>query len=112
MGLIKGITVTLHIKTRSGTDDFNRDKFTDTTVNVNNVLVGQPSTQEILDTTNLYGRKAQYILGIPKSDTHVWENTCVEFFGKKWRTFGMPIKGIEENVPGDWNQKVWVDKYD
>lgn len=112
MGSIKGITVTLYEKTQTGTDAFNDPIYTETAINVDNVLV-YPSTQtEILETVNLYGRKAVYTLGIPKGDTHDWENRRIDFFGQSWRSFGIPSQGIEDMIPLDWNMKVTVERYE
>lgn len=112
MGSIKGITVTLYEKTQTGTDAFNDPIYTETAINVDNVLV-YPSTQtEILETVNLYGRKAVYTLGIPKGDTHNWENRRIDFFGQSWRSFGIPSQGIEDMIPLDWNMKVTVERYE
>lgn len=112
MGSIKGITVTLYEQTQTGTDAFNDPIYTETAINVDNVLV-YPSTQtEILETVNLYGRKAVYTLGIPKGDTHNWENSRIDFFGQSWRSFGIPSQGIEDMIPLDWNMKVTVERYE
>jgi len=112
MGSIKGITVTLYEQTQTGTDAFNDPIYTETAINVDNVLV-YPSTQtEILETVNLYGRKAVYTLGIPKGDTHNWENRRIDFFGQSWRSFGIPSQGIEDMIPLDWNMKVTVERYE
>lgn len=112
MGSIKGITVTLYEQTQTGTDAFNDPIYTETAINVDNVLV-YPSTQtEILETVNLYSRKAVYTLGIPKGDTHNWENRRIDFFGQSWRSFGIPSQGIEDMIPLDWNMKVTVERYE
>ena len=112
MGSIKGITVTLYKKTLSGYDDFNEPIFTETQVQVSNVLVYPTTTQENLELTNLYGRKAVHTLGIPKGDTNTWENCQVSFFGKDFRVFGIPTEGIEDNIPLEWNKKVTVEIYE
>lgn len=111
MAMIKGIPVTLHVKTQNGVDDFKAPIYAESTVVVDNVLVGQPSTREVLDNTQLFGKKAVFTLCIPKGDTHNWEDTKVEFFGKTWRTFGFVTQSIEANVPLDWNKKVMVERY-
>lgn len=108
----RGITVTLYEVTQTGTDDFGEPVYTETPTDVENVLVSPSTPQEILDTTNLYGRKAVYTLGIPKGDSHDWENRRVDFFGESWRVFGAPVKGIEEFIPLDWNTKVTVERYE
>ena len=113
-----GITVTLHVKTQKVVgstpvfDAFNNPVYTDSTVTVNNVLVGQPTTDEVTTSIDLYGKKIEYMLGLPKGDTHVWEDTEVEFFGKKFKTFGSTIEGIEANIPTPWHKKVRVAKYE
>lgn len=103
---IHGITVTLHELTLDSYNAFNEAVYVPTLTSVDNVIVAPASEQEILDTINLTGRKAVYTLGIPKGDTHVWTNTIVEFFGRKWRTIGEPIEGIEDMIPLAWNKKV------
>ena len=134
MSMIKGITVILHGTEYGTTNPFGEevdeayiDTDTDAIIEsdnrewlaagagvelVDNVLVAPASNSEILDATNLYGKKAVYTLAIPKGDTHEWENRIVEFFGKRWRVFGIPTKGIEANVPLDWNKKVTVELYE
>ena len=112
MGKIKGITVVLYEKARTGTDPFNKPIYSETPVSVDNVLVGEPTTNEITDSISLYGRKAQYTLAIPKGDTHNWENAKIKFFGQTWQSFGIPVQGIEENIPLSWNKKVWVARYE
>ena len=112
MGSIKGITVTLYEQTQTGTDAFNDPIYTETAINVDNVLVYPTTQTEILETVNLYGRKAVYTLGIPKGDTHNWENRRIDFFGQSWRSFGIPSQGIEDMIPLDWNMKVTVERYE
>lgn len=107
--MIKGITVSLIVQTQTSTDDFGAPVYTETSVSVDNVLVSPSSDTEVLETVNLYGKKAIYTLAIPKGDSHNWENTFVEFFGERWRTIGKPTKGIEDMIPLKWNMKVRVE---
>ena len=114
--IITGIPVTLYNETQDGTDAFNAPIWVETSVTVPNVLVGQPSEQEILDTINLYGKRAVYVLHIPKGDTHDWTNKRVEFKDSSGtvradRTIGEPIEWMEHLVPLDWNKKVRVETY-
>lgn len=106
---IRGEAVKLITQTQTGTDAFNAPIWAETSTTVYDVLIGQPTEQEILDTINLYGRKAVYVLGIPKGDTNDWENQIVEFWGKRWRTIGLPIRGMEHQIPLRWNTKVRVE---
>ena len=110
--MIKGITVTLYERTYSGTDEFNKPKFTEVSTTVDNVLVAPASAQEVIDATNLYGKKAVYTLAIPKGDTHTWEDCKVSFFGEDWHVFGIPLEGIECDIPLAWNKKVTVERYE
>ena len=78
---------------------------------ISNVLAGQPTTNTAdrsEDTTVLQG----LMLGIPKGDTNDWDSRTVEFFGQKWRTVGVPLQGIEENIPLFWHKQVNVQKLD
>lgn len=111
MAMIKGIPVILHKKKQTGVDKFNNPVYEDSVETVNNILVSPSSSDDIVTSQGLYGKKAVYTLAIPKGDTHIWEDCEVEFFGKTWRTFGFPIEGIEENIPLDWNKKVMVEAY-
>ena len=105
-----GVTVVLHVRTPSGVDAFNNPIFTDTTVNVANVLVGQPTTDDVTSSISLYGKKLEYVLGLPTGDAHDWTDTVVEIFGRPFRTFGDVIEGVEANVPTPWHKKVRVER--
>ena len=109
---LKGITVTLHEREQTGMDDFNRPIYEETAVSVENVLVGQPTEQEILDTLELTGRRAVYTLGIPKGDAHVWTDRKVSFFGQDFRVIGAPVQGIEAMIPLEWNKKARCERID
>ena len=109
---MKGVPVILHVKTQTGVDALNNPVFSNETVTVENVLIGEPDTTDITSSNELYGKRIAYMLGIPKGDTHNWEDTEVEFFGWKYRTFGKTIEGIEENIPTPWHKKVRVELFE
>ena len=109
--MIKGVTVTLVSKVQTGTDSIGNAVYSETREQIDNVLIGQPSTQEILDTNQLYGRKLSYVLAIPKGDAHDWVDQKVVFFGQTFRTIGEPTQGIDEMIPLQWNKKVMVERY-
>lgn len=111
MGKIQGASVILYVKTPGAPDALNNPTYTETPVQVDNVVIGQPTTDDITTSINLYGKRVEYMLGIPKGDTHDWENTTVEFFGRTYRTFGHEILGIEANVPLSWHKKIRVERY-
>lgn len=112
MALIKGIPVILYQRTQSGTDEFGDPVYTETPVTVDNVLVVPAAAQDVVDGLQLYGKRAEYLLCLPKGDAHRWEDQRVEFFGRSWRVFGPPQEYIEALVPLAWNRKVKVERYE
>lgn len=112
--MIKGISVQLIKKTEGDPDPLGNPTYSEEKVQVDDVLVGEPSTDDITDTLQLYGKKVAYTLAIPKGDTNSWVDTEVELpapFEGKFRTIGYPTAGIEENIPLRWNKKVKVERY-
>lgn len=110
--LIKGMDIILWQKSQTGVDSLNEPVYEWSSEKVHNVLVGEPFTVEPVDDTSLTARSIGYTLGIPKGDTHDWENQIVEFFGHKFMTYGMVEQGIEANVPGPWHKKVKCQRYE
>ena len=108
---IKETTVTIRTKIQTGTDEFNAPVWKWVDEQVDNVLIAPSSSNEVLSANDLYGKKAVYTLAIPKDDTHNWEDCEVVFFGRTWRTFGIPLEGIPELIPLKWNKKVMVERY-
>lgn len=109
---IHGIPIELAVKTQTGTDEYNRPIYDISWITVDNVLVAQPDTQAITDELNLSGKRLDYLLGIPKGDTHNWEDTQVRFFGQVYETIGAPMQGIEDMIPLSWHRKVKVMRYE
>ena len=107
---MRGVTVTLFEKTQAGVDGLNNPVYSVQPVQVENVLVGEPTTDDITSSISLYGKQIRYMLGLPKGDAHVWTDTTVEIFGETFRTFGDTIRGIEENIPTPWHKKVRVER--
>lgn len=112
MTRLKGITVRLFEETEAGKDPFGHTIYDEREIEVDNVLVSPVTSDDVISTTNLYGKRAVYVLGIPKGDTHIWENRKVAFFGETFRTFGKATQGIDDLIPLDWNKKVWVECYE
>ena len=115
--MIKGTTVTLYVPTQTGTDAFGAPVCAETPVAVPNVLIGEPSSEEITTALDLYGKRIRAVLGIPKGDTHEWTDRRVEWtdaYGAThtMQTVGFPEVGIEANVPGPWHKKVKVAAYE
>lgn len=108
---IKGITVKLYNQIPQGPDDFGNETYQETEVDVENVLVSPSSSDDVISSLNLYGKKAVYTLAIPKGNTNIWEDQIVEFFGQKYRVYGYVVQGIEDNIPLSWNAKAWCEVY-
>ena len=111
MGRLRGRTVILYDKVETGIDPFGRSVYEDVPIEVENVLIGNPTPQEVIDTLNLTGKRAAYTLGIPKGDAHVWTDRKVEFFGEVFHTIATPANGQDELIPLDWSQNVMVERY-
>lgn len=109
--MIKGVSVYLIKKTQVGTDKFNAPIYEEKEIEVKDVLVGEPTSDDISNDLSLFGKKLAYVLAIPKSDSNIWTDTEVLIRGKRYRTYGFPIEGIEENIPLRWNKKVKVERY-
>ena len=109
---MKGIPITLYNKKEIGRDEFNKPIYDEVPETVDNVLIEAINSTEVLEMLSLTGRKAVYRLGIPKGDTHDWNDKKVSFFGQNFRTIGIPVEGIEEMIPLEWNKKVTVERYE
>lgn len=112
MARIRGERVTLYSKTKTGVDGFGKPVWEYVPEVVENVLIGQPTSEEIVDELNLSGKRLEYVLAIPKGDTHIWTDRKVSFWGKTFQTFGEVTRGIEDNIPLSWNKKVKVARYE
>ena len=114
---MRGLTVTLYEQTQTGVDGFDVPTYEETPVAVDNVLVGEPTTDDIATSTALYQKQIRYMLGIPKGDTHDWKDkhvSWVDAYGNEHHvmTFGFPITGVEANIPGPWHMKVRCEAYE
>lgn len=109
--MIKGITVTLYERVQTGVDAFNAPVYAETPVQVRNVLVTPATMEDVIASTQLYGKRLEYTLSIPKGDTHQWEDARIDFMGQSFHSFTPVEEYIEANVPLLWNRKVKVERY-
>ena len=109
---MRGVTITLYNKVQTGVDAFNRPVYEDVATTVDNVLIGEPTTEDVINELNLTGKHLAYTVAIPKGDAHEWNDRKVEFFGEVFRTYGEPTQGIEHLIPLSWNKKVKVERYE
>ena len=112
MGKIHGIQITLIDKQVVSVDPFGSPVVKDVEILVDNVLVAPATTEDVTNQMSLTGKKISYTIGIPKGDLHDWEEKEVRFFGKRWKTVGLPLEGIESMMPLEWNKKVMVERYE
>lgn len=112
MSKLKGITVTLLGETVKGKDPFGKEIIEESEINIENVLVAPATTDDIKNQLNIDGKKIEYTLAIPKNDTNDWTDKKVIFFGQTWHTVGIPLEGIPDLIPLEWNRKVTVERYE
>ena len=112
MGKIHGIQITLIDKQVVSTDPFGSPVVKDVEITIDNAIVAPATTEDVTNQLSLTGKKISYTIGIPKGDTNDWENKEVRFFGKRWKTIGIPLEGIEDLIPLEWNKKVMVERYE
>ena len=112
MGKIHGMQITLIDKQVVSVDPFGSPVVKDVEITIDNVIVSPATTEDVTSQMSLTGKKISYTIGIPKGDMHDWENKEVRFFGKRWKTVGIPLEGIEELIPLEWNKKVMVERYE
>ena len=112
MGKIHGIPITLIDKQVISIDPFGSPVVKDVEITIDNVIVAPATTEDVTSQMSVTGKKISYTLGIPKGDTNDWENKEVRFFGKRWKTVGIPLEGIESMIPLEWNKKVMVERYE
>lgn len=110
--MIKGETVTLIQKKIAGKNEFDEPLTVCDVATVDNVLLGQPTSEQAIEDLNLYGKRIAYVLGIPKEDKHNWKDCEVIIKGQRFRSYGFPLTQTEENVPGPWNTQVKVEAYE
>ena len=108
---MKTITVQLAVKTEGAPDPFGMPTENEELIDVPGCLVGQPSTDDIAQTMEMYGKKIAYVVGVPKGDEHSWVDTDVIIWGERFRTIGYPETGIQGNIPLKWGQNVKVERY-
>lgn len=108
---MKTVTVQLIVKTATGYDPFGAPIEMEEAVDIPGCLVGQPSSDDIAQTMEMYGKRIAYVVGVPKGDEHSWVDTDVIIWGERFKTIGYPETGIQGNIPLKWGQNVKVERY-
>ena len=112
---MKGVTVTLKSKTQTGLDGFGQPTYTETDVAIADVLIGEPSTEDIQNALTVYGKQIAYTLAIPKGDSNNWYKAKVVLpapWNATFNVIGDATIGIEANIPLRWNKKVHIERMD
>lgn len=112
--MFSGQDVTLIIPVDSSqVDEFNVPIQADPTeVVVKNVLIKPANSDDKLSNTDPNGKTISYVLSIPKTDDHDWNNCFVSFYGRTWHVVGVPIIYDQNLTPLDWNKEVTVEAYE
>ncbi len=110
--MLKGIDITLYTRIKTGENALREPIYEETEEVVRNVLIGEPSTEEVVTELQLNGRHLAYTLAIPKGDSHDWNDVRIRFFGQDFRAYGAVTQGIEHLIPLRWNKKVKVERYE
>lgn len=112
MAGIHGVTVKLYNRRVVTYDALNAPVYELTCTEVENVLPGQPSSGEIVESVDLDGKRADLVLGIPKGDTNDWTDAVVEVWpGEYYETFGYPVTGVQDLIPLGWGANVKCARY-
>lgn len=112
MILIQGITVLLINRVKIGENPLGKPIYEDKPIEVKNILVAPATADDLVNVSDLEGRKTIYTIAIPKGDTNIWENQRVKFFNKTWKVITEAEEGIESMMPLAWNKKYKVERYD
>lgn len=108
---MKGTTVQLVRKTQTGYDGFGAPIYAEELIDVADVLVGSPTSDDVTNIMSLYGKMIAYKLGIPKGDEHNWVDTDVIIWGERFRTIGYPETAEQANIPLRWGKVIKVERY-
>lgn len=112
MAGIHGVTVKLYTRSIITYDDLNAPVYDLTCTTVDNVLPGQPSSSDVIESVDLNGKRADLVLGIPKDDTHDWTDAVVEVWpGEFYETLGYPTTGVQDLIPLSWGRNIRAARY-
>ena len=112
--MIRGETVILIQKTQTGVDPMGAPIYEETEIPVENVCVGSPAADPVVEMNDMDGKRCAYVLGIPKGDAHNWSDTVVIIHGERFRTYGAPLVQTEANIPAriPWHLQIKVERYE
>ena len=110
--MIRGVDVTVTRRTATTCDAMGEPVFSLTTTTVGNVLWHEASTDEIDESTRMFGVECDLSLDFPKTYTDSLEGCTVNVNGDEYRVLGDPKGYMAENTPTPWNRSVKVARAD
>ena len=109
---MRGEDVTVTRRVLSGRDDMGEPVFATSTETVGNVLWHESTTDEMDESTRMYGVTCDLSLDFPKSYKASLEGCHVTVRGTEYRVLGDPKGFMEQNTPTPWNRPVKVARAD
>lgn len=109
--MLKGTTILLHKFTYTEWNAFGEasQPIEEVTV-IEDCLVAPSTAQDMEESMNLFGKRATYVLALPKGNADNFTNNEVEWLGHRFKVVGTPIEGVEANVPTRWHRKVYLEE--
>ena len=109
---MRGEDVTVTRRVLSGRDDMGEPVVATSTETVGNVLWHESTTDEMDESTRMYGVTCDLSLDFPKSYTASLEGCHVTVRGTEYRVLGDPKGFMVQNTPTPWNRPVKVARAD
>lgn len=100
--LLKGETVLVQTRTKTGVDAFNSPIYTTSEVSVANVLVSPSTPADNISAMHPEGVRVKYMLHFPKSYTGNLQGLKIRVRGSLYDVIGSPDHYTLENTPGEW----------
>lgn len=104
------IPVSLYEKVQTGVDPFGTEIYKEQKVVVNNCLVSMVAYSQLSENNTTLSALDQFIIAIPKGDSHEWRNASVEFtladITFKCKTNGDYYLGFEDAMPLMWHKQI------
>lgn len=111
MRLVRGTTVTVSRRVRTGTDRYNRATYGTEASEVGDVLP-QPGAATDLDASRPEGVRVAMTFHWPRTDHRSLRGATVTHAGRAYRVIGDPQPYLGENVPGPWDRAVECEAVD
>lgn len=111
MRLIKGTSVTVSRRERTGTDRYNSPVYETVEERVDGVLP-QPGGSSDLDASRPEGVRVAMTFHFPKSYAKSLKGCAVAYAGREYRVIGDPQPFLGADTPGEWDRAVECEAVD